>query len=47
MDTKYVVNNILHDDEDDTYHLIQKKYTIMELYDEVEEPIIVSFKTKK
>lgn len=47
MDTKYVVNNMLHDDEDDTYHLIQKKYTVMELYDEVEEPIIVSFKTKK
>jgi len=47
MDTKYVVNDILHDDEDDTYHLIQKKYTVMELYEESEAPIIVSFKTKK
>jgi hypothetical protein len=47
MDTKYSVNDIIHDDEDDTYHLIQKKYTVMELYEEFDEPMIVSFKTKK
>ena len=44
MDTKYVYNNVEYNRDDDTYHLIQKKYTLQELEVPYVEPEIVSNK---
>ena len=47
MDTKYVINRIERDDEDGTYHLIQKKFDIAELYQVMGDTSIISFKIGK
>jgi hypothetical protein len=47
MNTKYVINRIEQDQEDGTFHLIQKKYNTLELYEPFEESSVVSFKVGK
>jgi len=46
METKYVINKMEVNDEDGTYHLVQKKYNMSELYAENEMSQVLSFKTK-
>jgi hypothetical protein len=46
METKYVVNKMEINNEDGTYHLVQKKYNIDEIYSETEMSQVLSYKTK-
>ena len=47
MDAKYKVNKMFYNEEDDTYHLIQKKYTLFDLYDRVDPIVVETFKLGK
>lgn len=47
MEKKYTINKIEMNEEDGTYHLIQKKFDINQLYTENDESQVLSFKMKK
>lgn len=47
MDTKYVVNRIEQNDDDGTYHLIQKKFEFLELFENARKTDIISNHTFK
>lgn len=45
--TKYPVNRIDYDDENSTYHLVQRKYSLNETIDELSEPEVIKFNVVK
>ena len=47
MDTKYIINKMELNDEDGTYHLIQKKHDLAQLYTMTEDSQVLSFKASK
>jgi len=47
METKYIINKMELNEEDGTYHLIQKKYDLAQLYTMTEDSQVLSFKASK
>jgi hypothetical protein len=47
MDTKYKVNGVIYNEEDNTYHLVQKKYTYFDLFAVGDPAVVKSFNKGK
>jgi hypothetical protein len=47
METKYIINKMELNEEDGTYHLIQKKHDLAQLYTMTEDSQVLSFKASK